>query len=120
MPDVEINQESALVYSGGDKELYLSILEVFRDEREENKKKLNDYLQAEDWTNYEIIVHALKGNALMVGCTAFSELSKSLEFACKDIMAGNEVEQKIQYVKTTHPQYLDFYDALAEKTKGIS
>ena len=120
MPDIEINQESALVYSGGDKELYLSILEVFRDEKEENKKKLNEFLQAEDWNNYEIIVHALKGNALMVGCTAFSELSKSLEFACKDIMAGNEVEQKIQYVKTTHPQYLDFYDALAEKTKGIS
>ena len=56
----------------------------------------------------------------MVGCAAFSELSKSLEFACKDIMAGNEVEQKIQYVKATHPQYLDFYDALAEKTKGIA
>ena len=120
MPDIEINQESALVYSGGDKELYLSILEVFRDEKEENKKKLSEFLQAEDWNNYEIIVHALKGNALMVGCTAFSELSKSLEFACKDIMAGNDVEQKVQYVKATHPQYLDFYDALAEKTKGIS
>ena len=35
-------------------------------------------------------------------------------------MAGNEVEQKIEYVKTTHPQYMEFYDALAEKTKGIS
>ena len=63
MPDVEINQESALVYAGGDKELYLSILEVFRDEREENKKKLNDYLQAEDWHNYDIILHALKENS---------------------------------------------------------
>ena len=30
MPDIEINQESALVYSGVDKGLYLTILDVFR------------------------------------------------------------------------------------------
>ena len=120
MPEIVIDQESALVYSGGDRNLYLTILEVFRQEKDENKQKLDGFLQAEDWNNYEIIVHALKGNALMVGCTAFSELSKSLEFACKDIMAGKDVEEKIQYVKATHPQYLEFYDALAEKTKGIA
>ncbi|MBP5442789.1 MAG: Hpt domain-containing protein [Treponema sp.] len=120
MQDVEINQESAMGYTGGDRDLYLSILEVFRGEKDETQKKLNAFLQAEDWNNYEIIVHALKGNALMVGCTAFSELSKSLEFACKDIMAGNDVEQKVKYVKETHPQYIEFYDALAEKTKGIA
>ena len=38
MPDIEINQEGALAYSGGDKELYLTILDVFRQEKDDNKE----------------------------------------------------------------------------------
>ena len=108
-----IDKNDGISKCGGDSELYKTLLTVFSEECGMNKAKLVKFILAKDWNNYEIQVHALKSNGFMLGAAEFGEKAKALEFACKDIMAGTNVDEKIDFIEKSHGPFLALYTELA-------
>ena len=115
-----IDTKKGLEFCGGDKEMYSMLLNGFADEFEENRGRLEKFLKDEDWKNYEILVHALKSNGKTLGTDSFSEKAKSLEFACKDIMAGNDINEKKSYIKSIHAGFISEYEDLSKEARACS
>ena len=111
--DLMIDRNEGVSKCGGDRELYKTLLGVFSDECGMNKAKLVKFILAKDWNNYEILVHALKSNGFMLGAADFGEKAKALEFACKDIMAGTSVDEKIDFIEKSHGSFLALYTEIA-------
>ncbi len=111
--DRMIDRNEGVSKCGGDRELYKTLLGVFSDECGMNKAKLVKFILAKDWNNYEILVHALKSNGFMLGAADFGEKAKALEFACKDIMAGTSVDEKIDFIEKSHGPFLAMYTEIA-------
>jgi HPt (histidine-containing phosphotransfer) domain-containing protein len=75
-----LDVEQGLVYCGG-RESYLEILRACCEEAEENISLLNELCEEEDWKNYVIKVHALKGTMMSIGAGELSGKAKKLEMA---------------------------------------
>ena len=114
---IDVNE--GISKSGGDKELYKTLLTVFSEECGMNKARLVRFILAKDWNNYEILVHALKSNGFLLGASDFGEKAKSLEFACKDIMAGKDTDEKIDFVEKSHAGFLSMYTEVAEEASRV-
>ena len=77
------NIEKAREFTIGDDEFYLELLETFvrnLDEKYEGIKKSYD---AEDWQNYQILVHGLKSSARTIGDDTLADLAYAQELAAK-------------------------------------
>ena len=61
----------------------------------------------QDWKNYVIVVHGMKGSFKNIGAMDISEEAKALEFAGK--------EERIDYILEKHREYMDKYYAFYEK-----
>lgn len=70
-------------YCGGP-ENYEEILKMFVDVGIEKCREIARLYEKEDWQDYCIEAHALKGTALGIGAVHLSELAKQLEAAAKD------------------------------------
>ena len=81
-----IDTDAGLKYCVGDKEFYKSLLIQFATESADKIGSMKKYYNVRDWHNYEILVHALKSTAKMIGIADLSEKAKALEQAAK----GNE------------------------------
>ena len=75
---------------------------------------------SENWHDYQIITHSLKSNGLLIGNKDFSDLAAQLESACKDIEAGSEINDRIQFVESHHGQFMKMYDSLVELASKLS
>lgn len=114
-----IDRNSGIALCGNDVTTYNLVLETFCQDRLSTQKNLEQSLESEDWDNYEISVHALKSGAKLLGCQEFSDFAKSLEFACKDIMAQTDVDNKKTFVKQNHNKFIAMYDAVAKEVVEI-
>ena len=85
-----------------DKDFYRTLLDTYL--KETKTERLNELYAAQDWENYRITAHALKGTSLTIGATAMSEKAKSLEFAVK--------ENNQQYIMENHEAVLAYYEEL--------
>ena len=74
---------AGLKYCGNDEEFYETLLKQFSSEAPGKMASMKQYYEARDWHNYEILVHALKSTAKMIGAADLSEEGKELEFAAK-------------------------------------
>ncbi|MCR5302683.1 MAG: Hpt domain-containing protein [Lachnospiraceae bacterium] len=82
-----LDTESGISYTGG-QDKYISALQRFYKNYEKNSAKVCEYLDAKDYENYMITVHALKSNAKMIGARDLSTLFETLETASRN----NETE----------------------------
>lgn len=98
-----VNIEQALAYCG-DEEGFREIIAIFHAEGEKRRNHLSHYFEEQDWKNYVICVHALKGNAKSIGAGALSELARELEFAGK--------ENRIEYILEHHEAMMENHDRL--------
>ncbi len=103
-----IDAKAGLAFAAGDEDFYRQIVTTFVNE--DKREALNSLLQKEDWANYQIIAHSLKGTALTIGAEDLSSAAKELEFAAK--------ENKIDYIKSHHNDVIDQYGKLLEKLKN--
>lgn len=78
-----IQEETGLVYAGGNSEVYHENLKVYWKNGEEHKQTLERCFTQDDRKQYVIEVHALKSSSLSIGAVELSELAKTLEFAGK-------------------------------------
>lgn len=100
-----IDLEHAYAYCGGE-EGFREIVAIFHAEGEKRRVNLTRYFAGQDWQNYVICVHALKGNAKGIGADDLSGTAKELEFAGK--------EGRIDYILQNHEDMMKKHDALLE------
>lgn len=103
----EIDRALGLQYSGNLTELYDSLLSMFHDSSEEKMTEIEKKYQAEDWKNYQILVHALKSTAKSIGAESLSEEARKLEYAARD--------NDITYIKKNHKKAMSHYTLVAEE-----
>ena len=78
-----INTEKGLSYSAEDRDLYLELVTDFAESATEKAVNIRNDYKANDIHNYQILVHALKSNARMIGADDLSELALEQEMAAK-------------------------------------
>lgn len=78
----DLDIQKGITYCGNQKN-YLEILETHRDSSMEMLQQTEDFLKAEDWKNYVIVVHGIKSSMMSIGAVKLSEMAKALEFAGK-------------------------------------
>ena len=81
-PDVDL--DTGLSYCMDSKSFLIEMLSEFVDE--DKTEKIQAFFTAQDFKNYQIIVHALKSTAFLIGAMNLGEKAKGLELAAK---AGN-------------------------------
>ena len=102
-PDLDL--DSALQYSMDSKEFLIEILDTFRDD--EKSEKIQEAFDSRDVKNYQILVHALKSTALLVGAEKLSMEAKNLELAAKE----NDVEK----ILAGHAALMEHYKKIREQ-----
>ncbi len=115
-----IDYELGMKYCANSEEIYLEILEVFIEEYEVKTAELKRLFEQQDWNNYTVQIHALKSNALNIGGRTLSEICLQLEMAGKSIRAGEDVEEKIQFIKENHSVAMQLYEKVVKVSQEYS
>ena len=100
-----VSLEQAIAYCG-DEEGFKEIIAIFHSEGQKRRDHLSHFFKEQDWKNYVISVHALKGNAKAVGAGELSEMARELEMAGK--------ENRIDYILAHHEAMMENHDKLLE------
>ena len=100
-----LDVQSGLMYCNGE-EYYIKILQNFCSKTEDASGNADRLFQEQDWTNYIIAVHGIKGAMRSIGANTVSELAKELEFAGR--------EGRISYILKHHDKMLEEYEKLLE------
>ncbi len=82
-----IDRAVGLSYCADCEEVYQEVLQEYCDQAPEYLEKLAQYVQEQNWADYRVIVHAIKGTSLTIGAENFSKKAKELEFAAADAEA---------------------------------
>ena len=94
-----IDTDAGLKYCVGDKDFYKSLLMQFASESADKIGSMKKYYTVRDWHNYEILVHALKSTAKMIGVSDLSEKAKALEMASKNNEENYILENHEQMIR---------------------
>ena len=100
-----------LRYCQGDPELYRSVLREYAQSAAEKSKKLREFLDAANWHDYAILVHALKSSSRTVGAVKLSEQAARLEAAAN---AGDG-----KTILTEHDVLLARWETAVHVIRGI-
>lgn len=103
-----LDMEKGMLYCGGE-ESYFDILSICCRDYASNVEELNALLQAKDWKNYTIKIHALKSNMNSVGAFPLGELARELEMAGKREDGG--------FIQERHESVMEKYQQLIERIK---
>lgn len=115
--DKLIDFETGLNYCSGSEEIYLEILGMFHDLYHDKFAELQRSYEAQDWNNYTVYIHSLKSNSLNIGCKKFSALCLELEQAGKSIRAGEDVQEKKEFIQNNHSIAMRMYDEVIQVVK---
>lgn len=77
--------KEGIAHCGGSKDVYLEVLELTCNECDKQISSLDDYCDNGDWSNFTILIHAMKGTCLNIGAKACGALAKDLEMAGKNL-----------------------------------
>ncbi len=109
-----------MLYCGNFEDVYVEMLELFRDMHEETRSKLDTELAEENWSSYTIDIHALKSNGLNIGSKRLQSICLQLEMAGKSIKAEKNVEESISFIKENHEKAMKIYEeVVAEAVKYL-
>ena len=79
-----IDTEAGIRYSAKDESFYQEMLTDFTDSLEEKLEAIKGCKEAGNLHEYEVLVHALKSNAKMIGATGLFENARAMEEAAKN------------------------------------
>ncbi len=74
----------------GSMDTFMDAVNIFWDSIEEKSEKTEQYANDGDWTNYTVLVHALKSSARLIGAMELSALAKELEASGDEAKRGEE------------------------------
>ncbi len=110
LSETGLDTKTGISYTGG-QDKYISALQRFYKNYERNRAKVCEYLEAKDYENYMITVHALKSNAKMIGARDLSTLFETLEMAARN--------NEIGVIEPQNAVALKEYDELIQKLAPI-
>ncbi len=97
-----LDTDTGITYCANDEDFYLEMLGTYF---ESNKlADIEKCFAEKDWSNYRILVHALKSSSLSIGAAPLSEKAKALEAAAK--------ESNAQYIEANHADCMAAYKTL--------
>ena len=105
-PDIDL--DTGLSYCMDSKSFLIELLEEFKED--EKSVQIEKSFGDGDWKNYQILVHALKSTALVIGAADLSEFAKKLELAAK---ADN-----IDLIRAEHENLMSDYKKVREQIKN--
>ena len=91
-----------------DEDFYRELLGMFVES--ESDLELSRYLEASDFENYRIKVHAVKTNLANIGASKVSEIAKQLELALKK-------DNDTDYVREHHSEFIAIYLQVVDEVK---
>ncbi|MCM1157705.1 MAG: ATP-binding protein [Bacteroidales bacterium] len=97
-----IDEQKALENIGGQRDLYKELLEYSIEMEEQRKSEIQESFDQQDWKEYTIRVHALKGGMRSLGLEELALLAQGQEFACK--------EERIEDAIAGHDRLMEEYD----------
>lgn len=106
-----IDQKLGLSYFLDNEDDYREILEMFFGQAQQQKQDIMDAYQKEDWTNYKIQVHSLKGQSLTIGAVSLSTLAKQLQFASE--------QSDVEFIRAHQEELLNLFDQVIQQMAVI-
>lgn len=106
---LEVNIKLGLSYCAEDEEFYKEVCEMYVSE--DKQKELEASFEKEDWQDYRVQIHALKGTSLTIGAENFSKKCKELEFAARD--------NDIAFIRDNHERVMKLYKKLLKKIEKM-
>lgn len=79
-----IEEETGLLYCGGNRQDYRDVLEVYYNYGETAVQELEQFFEKRNWKEYVIRVHSLKSASLGIGAVSLFELAKAQEAAARE------------------------------------
>lgn len=104
-----LNKEMGIRYIGGEEADYREVVCTYYWMGREKQKEIREAFEKEDWSVYEILVHALKSTSLSIGAVRLSELAKEQEEA-----ASNRDMEKLT---EGFPNMMEFYHKVLEEIR---
>ncbi len=83
-PYMDINEKQALENMGGQRDMYKELLEYCLEFEVQRKGEIEEKFREQDWKEYTILIHALKGGMRSLGVEEIAQLAQAQEFACKE------------------------------------
>ena len=99
-----------LEYCGDFEDMYIEMLTMFCNLKNDKQKMITQHFEGQDWTNYTVAIHALKSTSLNVGGRRLSALAAELEKAGK--------QDNSEFILKNHAQVMDLYDRTVEEAKA--
>ncbi len=99
---MHINEEGALENMGQQRDLYKELLEYCLELEEQRKLEIIESFEQQDWQEYAIRVHALKGGMRSLGVEELALAAQQMELAAK--------ENRIDDVLEGHAHLLEEYE----------
>ena len=115
--EVLLETAKGMMYCADSWEIYCEIMNTFCEIRMLLVEELSEYLNAKDWKNYTIKMHALKNNARSISANVMGDLCYELELAGKKIQAGEDVAKQEALIVEKYPKMLLIFEQTAEAAK---
>jgi CheY-like chemotaxis protein len=106
-----INMEDGITASGGDREFYIKVLNVYYGEGIKLKEKIINCLSDNNIKLYTTYIHGLKTSSANIGAIKLSELARKLEMASK--------ENNMQYISENSDKFIDAFSAALNEIEMI-
>ena len=101
-PEIEgVDRDAAIKYCGGNINMYRDMLGTFSNESEEKIATILDDFEREDYKNFTILVHGIKGLSRTLGINRLSEMMAEME------KAGSREDS--EYIKANISELLSYY-----------
>ena len=111
-----LDEATGIRYSANSKEMYREFMQIFVELYEEKAAMIKDLFTQNNWVDYTVVVHALKGNALNIGAVKLSEAAKELEQAGKKYQ-NEQNAAALELIKTKTDGLLSLYAATVQAAK---
>lgn len=99
---MDIHEEAIQENMGGQRDLFKELLEYCLELEEERRQEIQESFDKQDWEEYTIRVHALKGGMRSLGVEELAAAAQAQEYACK--------EGRIEDAIAGHPHLLEEYE----------
>ena len=104
---------ASAIHHCGTSEVFMDALKNFYDSIEDKSALINQFAQEKDWTNYTVLVHALKSSARLIGADELSEKAAVLEGFGDKAKAGEE--EAVQQINEKTGEVLELYKSYIKK-----
>lgn len=109
LPDVNVH--NGITHCGGSIKNYLEVLQIICDESGNQLATLNAHYDSENWKDFTILAHALKGSCLNIGAEICAQSAKALEMAGK--------KEDISYIRSNLQPFEEEYRSLLQAFQNV-